>query len=324
MDRKISVAMATCNGEKFIAKQLGSILAQSVVPNEIIICDDSRNKSTFRAIQLLIATFPRIIKYYHNDTQLGVSKNFEKAVSLCSGNIIFLSDQDDVWQTDKIEILSALIDNSGLPSGAFCDSALVNESLMPLGRTHWELRGFTPDLLRTDAFGQFAIFCRRVPPTGHNMAFSAELKDVLLPFPTLQECHDTWIGLVIAATSGWSLSNKKLTLWRQHSANVSQTDRRSQLQEALESIKNNTFQWNAILFEELFRRLSESTYRIETGIMELIRDRCEHSAARAKMQCNIFKRIPLILGEIINRRYFQYARGWKSVFQDYVLRMLVR
>jgi len=324
MDRKISVAMAAYNGEKFIVEQIESILTQSVIADEIIICDDSPDESTFRAIQHLIATFPLIIKYHHNDTQLGVSKNFEKAVSLCSGNIIFLADQDDVWQTDKIEILSALIDNSGSPSGAFCDSALVNELLMPLERTHWELRGFTPDLLRTDAFGQFAVFCRRVPPTGHNMAFSAKLKDVLLPFPPLPECHDTWIGLIIAATSGWALTNKKLTLWRQHSANVSQADRRSQLQEALESIKNNTFQWNAILFEELFRRLSESTYRIETGIMELIRDRCEHSAARAKMQCNIFKRIPLILGEIINRRYFKYARGWKSVFQDSVLRMLVR
>ena len=312
MKYKISIAMASFEGENFIAQQLDSIFCQSLIPDEIIICDDSRNDKTYKAIEKIIKQHYKIIKYFKNDTQLGVSENFEKAISLTSGDIVFLADQDDVWLSDKIETLVSLLDASSDCSGVFCNSELVDEDLKPLGVTHWDLRGFNGDV-------RLSFFLKRVPAAGHNMAFKSELKDLLLPFPDLKECHDTWIGLVIAATNGWAFTSENLTQFRQHDNNLSQANKSGQLKAALESIKNDTSSWNMALYDELIKRLSGSA---SPEVLELLKDRRDHSAARAEMNCNIFKRFPLICKEIKNKRYFKYGRGWKNVIQDLILRGL--
>ncbi len=322
MKYEISVAMAVFEGEKFIGQQLDSILSQSLVPNEIIICDDSRNDKTYKAIEEIVAQHSEIIKYFKNETQLGVSKNFEKAISLSSGDVIFLSDQDDVWRQDKIAQLASLVNASPNCGGAFCNSELVDEDLKPLGITHWDLRGFqTNEMLSYPLVGMMEFFLKRVPAAGHNMAFKSKLKDLILPFPDLKECHDTWIGLVIAATNRWAFTSDTLTQFRQHTDNVSQSGRSSQLKAALESIKNDTSAWNATLYDELIQRL---TGKIEPEVLELLEDRRDHSAARTKMNCNIFKRFPLVCKEIKNKRYFKYGRGWKNVIQDMLLRSLIK
>lgn len=318
MKHKISVAMATFAGERFISQQLDSILCQSLMPDEIIICDDSRNEKTYKAIENIIAQHPNTIKYFKNETQLGVSKNFEKAISLSSGDIIFLSDQDDVWRQDKIAQLASLVKASPNCGGAFCDSELVNEELKPLGVTHWSLRGFqTNDMLSCPLGGMLEFFLKRVPAAGHNIAFKSKFKEILLPFPDLEECHDTWIGLVIVATTGWGFTSDTLTKFRQHENNVSQAGRKSQLGAALASIKNDTNTWNMTLYNELIKRL---TGKIKPETLEMLKDRQEHSATRVKMSCNTLKRLPLVYREIKNRRYFKYGRGWKNIIQDLVLR----
>ena len=314
MKHKISIAMAVFEGERFVCQQLDSIFSQSLVPNEIIICDDSRNDKTYKAIKNIIEQHPEIIKYFKNETQLGVSKNFEKAVSLSSGDIIFLSDQDDVWMRDKIAELISSINASLDCGGAFCNSELVDKDLNGLGLTHFDLRAFRGD-------PSIDFFLKRVPAAGHNMAFKAELKDLLLPFPDLNECHDTWIGLVIAATSGWTFTDETLTQFRQHDDNLSRSGRDSQLKAAMESIKNDASAWNAALYDELIQRI---TGNVEPEVLELLKDRRNHSAVRAKMNCNIFKRLPLVYGEIKNKRYFKYGRGWKNVIQDIFFRIIVK
>jgi glycosyltransferase involved in cell wall biosynthesis len=317
MNDKISIAMAVYNGEKFIEQQLDSILNQTRRPNEIIICDDSPDNKTFNAIENIIARFPGIIKYFKNDSQLGVSKNFEKAISMTSGDIILLADQDDVWHPGKVEKLCSLLTSSPDYGGAFCNSELVAENLNPLGVTHFDLRGFNGHP-KTD-IEMLEFFLCRVPAAGHNMAFKSEFKELILPFPELDECHDTWIGLVIAATKKWAFINDTLTKFRQHTDNVSQAGRSSQLKAALDSIKNNVSTWTVALYDELIRRLAG---KAKPGILELLKDRREHSATRAKMNCNIFKRLPLVLREIKNKRYFRYGRGWKNAIQDIFLRGL--
>jgi glycosyltransferase involved in cell wall biosynthesis len=320
-ESRISVAMAVYDGEPFIGKQLDSILNQSRVPDEIIICDDSRNDKTYSAIENIIARYPEIIKYSKNETQLGVSKNFERAISLTGGDIIFLSDQDDVWMPDKVERLVSLINASPNCGGAFCNSELVDENLSLLNVTHWQLRGFgTKEMLSYTTGGMMEFFLKRVPIAGHNMAFKAEFKDLILPLPDLKECHDTWIGLIIAATNKWAFTNACLTKFRQHNSNLSQASRGGQLKAALDSIKNDTSTWYAILYNELIDRLEG---KAEPDILELLKDRCGHSAARAKLNCNIFKRFPIVCKEIKNKRYFKYGRGWKSIIQDIFLRSIV-
>ena len=324
---KISVAMAACNGATFITEQLESILAQSLAPHEIVVCDDSSDNDTRDAIDSVTKSCPGIIKYHKNEHPLGVSKNFERAISLCSGDIILLSDQDDVWLTDKIQHLVAAITKSSGSVAAFCDSSLVDANLSPLGLSHWDLRGFSGDNIRkylnSDHLGKLAFFCRQVPPAAHNMAFRADLKPLLLPFPELNECHDTWIGLIIAAAAEWNVCDESLTLFRQHRSNLSQSGKRTQLQEAFHSIRNNTFAWNAKLYHSLIERLKDKNIPSAPPVITMLNDRREHSMARSRMDGHFFKRLPLIIKEIRNQRYFKYARGWKSILQDVLLRSMV-
>ena len=98
----ISVAMATYNGEKFIREQLDSILAQTITDWELIVCDDVSTDSTIAILEEYANKDGRI-QIHKNKVNLGFKRNFEKAISLCSGDYIALCDQDDIWKHDKVE-----------------------------------------------------------------------------------------------------------------------------------------------------------------------------------------------------------------------------
>ena len=95
--------MCTYNGEKYIKEQLESILNQTIAIDEIIICDDGSNDKTIQIIEEIQLEYPNKISLYKNQVNLGSNKNFEKAITICSGDYIFLSDQDDIWKNNKVE-----------------------------------------------------------------------------------------------------------------------------------------------------------------------------------------------------------------------------
>lgn len=102
----ISVALCTYNGGKYIREQLESILFQTEPVGEIVICDDGSTDDTIPIIQQISAKYTGVIKLVQNTSQLGVCANFMQALSLCKGDIVFLSDQDDIWYTNKVEVMS--------------------------------------------------------------------------------------------------------------------------------------------------------------------------------------------------------------------------
>lgn len=107
---KISVAMTTFNGEEYIIEQLDSIKNQSLPPDEVIICDDASRDNTVEVIKKFISKYDlKTWKVISNRNQLGWKQNFRKVIGMTSGEIIFFSDQDDVWMPDKIEVMSKLM-----------------------------------------------------------------------------------------------------------------------------------------------------------------------------------------------------------------------
>ncbi len=149
MDKQlVSVAMCTYNGAKYIQEQLDSIAAQSRLPDELVVCDDRSSDNTIEIVKSFGSKVPFSVSLYLNEENLGIIKNFEKAISLCTGNIIALSDQDDVWKPNKIEkILTAFAENLGA-GYVFSNAELVNESLMPLGSSLWESLGIEDNFLK--------------------------------------------------------------------------------------------------------------------------------------------------------------------------------
>ena len=119
----VSVVIATYNGERFIGKQLDSILAQTYPNIEVIIVDDCSSDNTVNLLQQYAAIHQNIF-IYQNDKNLGYVKNFEKGMLLSKGDFIAPSDQDDIWLPQKIQVLMNAISNDCI---VYCNSALIDD-----------------------------------------------------------------------------------------------------------------------------------------------------------------------------------------------------
>ena len=108
-----AVAIALYNGARFIDKQLDSIRLQTQVPDCVVMCDDGSKDDTVQIVQDYIGRYglEKTWHVYENEKNLGYIRNFYKAISLCNADVVFLSDQDDIWKADKIEKMQQIISN---------------------------------------------------------------------------------------------------------------------------------------------------------------------------------------------------------------------
>lgn len=199
----ISVAITTYNGEKFLEKQLCSILAQTHANVEIVICDDGSSDNTIKIIQELQRQHKKI-SLYQNDCNLGYVKNFEKAIELCAGEYIALSDQDDIWLNEKLE---KLVNNIGSNLLIHSDVSLIDD------RDALLCERWKGNVTSHTCFEDF-MFSNVV--TGCTVLFRKEILEEALPFPKGLAYHDWWLGLVAAKHGRIIFLNEPLILYRQH------------------------------------------------------------------------------------------------------------
>lgn len=206
---KVSVVLPCFNGERFIEKQVMSILNQSHKAIELIIVDDKSTDNTASIISQLSLQFSQI-KFYQNPTNLGLNKNFEKAISLATGDLIALSDQDDIWLPTKVEELMNAIGDHWL---VFSNSRLINEDDEQIDGTL--IHGLSIERLsfKSISINNFV--------TGHTTLFKKEILKFALPFP-IKGYYDWWLGFVATYHNKITLLNKNLTLYRIHSASYIQ------------------------------------------------------------------------------------------------------
>ena len=105
-----SVALCTYNGERFLSQQLESLAAQTVLPDELVICDDASSDGSIRILEVFAKNAPFIVRIFKNPKNLGYIKNFEQAIGLCSMDVIFLCDQDDYWESEKLNQVLKVFD----------------------------------------------------------------------------------------------------------------------------------------------------------------------------------------------------------------------
>lgn len=123
----LSVALCTYNGARHIREQLNSILNQTLGVDEIVVCDDGSTDETLSIIERFRTTTNTCIRIYQNEKNLGVCANFQKAVDLCQGDIVFFSDQDDIWYTNKTETIIRYFDSHADKSVVFSNADLIDE-----------------------------------------------------------------------------------------------------------------------------------------------------------------------------------------------------
>ncbi|RNL56909.1 glycosyltransferase family 2 protein [Pedobacter jejuensis] len=205
---KISVCLATFNGSKYIKEQLISIASQIKKDDEIIISDDQSSDDT---IQIIESFNDDRIKIFINEGERGYSKNFENAISKSSGDILFISDQDDVWMNNKVIEMVDALKNATL---VMHDALIVDGELNVINQSHFELykvkRGFWNNFLKTRYIGA----C---------IAFRREILDKALPFPSNQKlcAYDYWLTIISEYYYKVELLDKPLIRYRRHGSNAS-------------------------------------------------------------------------------------------------------
>ena len=198
----VSVALCTYNGERYISSQLDTIINQTYPNIEIIVVDD---RSTDQTISIL-KSYQEAgkIKLYQNETNLGFIKNFEKAISLCNGEYIALSDQDDLWDLNKIEILVKSIKNHVL---IYSDSEFANSEGESMGKVKSQYHNFA----KGDSMAFILDYCT----PGHAILFKKELINYLFPFPE-NMFHDWWITFAAINLGEITYIKDCLVKYRQH------------------------------------------------------------------------------------------------------------
>ncbi|WP_294248494.1 glycosyltransferase [uncultured Chryseobacterium sp.] len=216
----ISVALCTYNGEKFLEEQINSILDQTIAVHEIVVCDDRSTDATLSILDNYLETYPEVFKIFRNDTTLKSVKNFEKAISLCTGDIIFLADQDDYWYKDKVETILNFF-NHHRNINVICTNghAIDNESrFLENHFVTWDV--FLQFTNETSNFSLFDFLIQKGNfATGASMAFRKSIKDFILPIPEIKGFHhDEYIALVAASNDEIAFIGEKLINYRIHSS----------------------------------------------------------------------------------------------------------
>lgn len=187
----ISIALCTYNGESYIDELLLSITNQTFQPDEIIICDDKSTDDTVSKIKSVLDDWTGNYRLVVNESNLGYKKNFQKAISLCDGDIIFLCDQDDVWDATKIAKIMTVFDYHDDALMVFHDAELVDENLDTLSPSLWKELGFE---YHNFFNGDFSHFVKGNMVQGAACAFKKELFNISSPFP-INAIHDEWLAL---------------------------------------------------------------------------------------------------------------------------------
>lgn len=213
---KLSVAICTYNCERFIREQIESILNQDCPVDEIVLGDDGSKDKTVKIAREILEAGKIPYKIILNTTNLGYRKNFEKTISETTGDIIFLSDQDDVWKKEKVSTLKKYFVDNPKCLMAFSNADIVDENLNKQRISLWEAVSLDKDKKKINEWE--LLFLKGGYVTGAAAVIRRSLFKQALPFSEV--CvHDAWLAIVAALQEGIVAVPEKLFLYRQHTAN---------------------------------------------------------------------------------------------------------
>lgn len=219
-----SVAICTCDGESFITEQLESIASQSVPVDEIVICDDNSSDNTLSVVNDFRLKHRSLsITVIHNRERLGVIRNFEQALRKCSGDIIFLSDQDDVWLQDKVQVTIREFVSSPNVEMVFSDALLIDGNGQLITGPHlFDRFAFTKKIRNMWKAGlEMDILNVRNVVTGATVALRKSFLQTVLPFSeSLGLFHDEQLAISSAKRGSLKMLEEALIQYRVHEKNV--------------------------------------------------------------------------------------------------------
>jgi glycosyltransferase involved in cell wall biosynthesis len=318
--QSVSVAMCTFNGSRFLREQLRSIASQTILPAELIVCDDASTDDTLSIIEDFRQSAPFEVRIFQNRERLGPAKNFENAIRACGGEIIFLSDQDDIWRPHKVERIIAAFDSNPRAAYAFSDADMVDEQGRQLGQTLWSAVGLRDKLTQFRDAGQVRILLKHNIVTGATMALRRSFRDLVLPIPS-GWMHDYWIVLMGSSLFSGVPVPESLVEYRRHASQVCGWRKMTFLQVCRESLKARAEDWNekVATFRELLSHLDSISAIVSCppDRLRLIKEKERHLLTRSRTRSTKgLSRVARVLAEATTGRYQRFSDSWYSIVRD--------
>ena len=320
-----SVALCTYNGEKYLRQQLESLVCQTKLPNELVVCDDGSTDGTVKILEEFKKKSPFELRIYVNNKNLGPSKNFEKAIRLCKGDIIFLCDQDDIWLPYKLEKIENIFKVRSDIGYIFSDALVVNENMVSKGYTMWNRLNFTKKEIEKFNKGlQLPILLKHNVVTGATLAIKKDVVKHFLPIPRIW-IHDAWIALSLSCTDirGYALQDN-LIKYRQHPRQVIGGEKIS----LFKKIKQLSIQ-NLKDIEDGYLKFSKTeelyglSKKCKNNNRKFLIEKIEHLNMRmVSYHSKPIKASLIILREFLMGRYNRYSNGAHSAIKDLILVLL--
>lgn len=331
---KISIALCTYNGARFLRQQLSSFLVQTRLPDELVIGDDHSTDETQLIIREFARAAPFPVRLTVNEKNLGSTKNFEETIKRCCGDLIFLSDQDDVWAERKIEVIEAEFVKSEGVGLVFTNAELVSEDLKSLNGELWDFTFTASEREMADGNAFYKTLLKRNVVTGATAAFRSKFIEDFSPIPTHfpNMIHDGWVSLVISARSQIVYLNELLIKYRQHPGqqlgiNWDVETRAAQIGGSIRERFGRSIGYMREQ-EALLERLIDASKthpalrfegKIESVLKSSAAEICEnilHLENRISLMDKNVGRFPIILKELRSGRYHRFSRGMLSSIKD--------
>jgi glycosyltransferase involved in cell wall biosynthesis len=317
---RFCVALCTYQGQAFLPEQLASIARQTRLPDRMVIVDDASTDGTVDVARRFAAAAPFPVALCRNPRNLGYAQNFERAIRQAEGDVIVLSDQDDVWREDKLERMEAEFLRSPAVGLVFSDAEVVDAGLAPLGFRLWDSVGFRPELRARFAAGHaFEVLVRGNFVTGATLALRASLRDAVLPVADGTH-HDAWIAILAAALAEVVPISEPLIRYRQHGGNQIGAHRVTLLGRLRRArrLRFNDMERLRVQHQAVLRRLTElgADTPARTAALE---DAIRHLGVRTGLSDRRARRLAPIAGEVLSGAYTRHARGLSSALRDLLL-----
>lgn len=303
---ELSVAICTFNGAKYIHEQLQSILNQELLVHEIVVCDDGSTDGTLEIVRGIATKYSNVAwNIQRNPKSFGVTKNFERAIKLCSGDVVFLSDQDDVWYKNKTKVVVDFFNNHPETDIVFSDADIVDENGKLLtNHSLLDAWSLLPNISLWNAGLKFEIMNMDNRVTGATIAFKKRCSDKFLPFEEdTRYLHDYQIALFGCAYNSIELIPEHLMAYRQHGKNVM-------------GISSDNWVYTGVPFRKLFPEVVEPI-PVKQVCLRFKSPRLEFYKHRLRNYDSIFGKLRLI--QLLPQYIRYYSRFGITIFlSDYL------
>lgn len=320
----VSVALCTRNGEAFIGAQLDSILDQTRPPHELVVSDDDSTDATLRLVRERVDAYRARggaveLQVFENRPALGVAANFAQAIAACHGDLVALSDQDDVWHPERLEIIARYFAEHPDVLLVHGDAQRVDADGRSLNRSLFEsLRVSRGERSRIERGDALEVLIRRNLVTGATAVFRRALAEQALPIPD-GWIHDEWLAIVASLIGRVAIVPGQLVDYRQHTSNqigASELTARAALARLREhrTERNRRLSVRAQSLDDRFG----SDPRIDDRVKNLIRGKAAHERGRAALPAGRIGRAGPVLVALVRGRYRRYGLGARDAARDLV------